>query len=79
MALSESHIWVVRPATGPVMRVVVPRRDVADSFVLQKAGTPGQAAQAALSVRAKFSKASPEDSAALDHFARDMRSEPPAF
>jgi hypothetical protein len=47
--------------------------------VLQRVSSPQQAAQAALNMRAKLSKLSPDDRAAFDQFVRDMRSDVPAF
>jgi len=47
--------------------------------VLQGAWTPEQAAREALKKRASLHNPSPEDLAAFDHFAQDMRSEPPAY
>lgn len=132
-------VWVVRPASGPLVRVVVPttqiflgetdrfdtrkfdpwrqktiyeytRRDVPDSFqipkplfdlfleqvdkyvgasdatlqqlrylregVFQRSWTPEQAAQEALKKRNTLGSGPPEDLAALQNFAKDMRSEP---
>jgi hypothetical protein len=132
-------VWVVRPVTGPTIRVVVPtsqifleetdffdtkkfdpwsqktiyeytRRDVPDSFELPKplfdffvqqmdkyAGatdatlqqlrylregvflnywTPEEASRKALSKRTILASGPPEDEAAFQNFAQDMRSEP---
>lgn len=132
-------VWMLRPAGGAVIRVVVPtsqvfltendtfdtrkfdpwhqkriyeytRRDVPDSLelpgalfdfflqqvdkyggasegtlqqlrnlrdaVLQKVLTPEQAAREALRLRGSLSMATPEDLAAFEHFASDMRAPP---